>query len=214
MSAHVPSFSVREMLRSHTDLSLELLAGEGGLDRRITVPRIQKPGLALAGFVEQVHPERVQILGSTELGYLKSLPVERARSGIAGFLRMEPACVIVTKGQDVPEDLLNYANETRVPILRTPMASSMVIDGVEQGSVTTRPLPLQRWQGATVTTWPRKLRCTRCTWPTPLHSGHVDAEVPLRAPEPEQVGQLPMRFSLIFLDAPWAISSSVSLSRT
>ena len=132
MSAHVPSFSVREMLRSHTELSLELLAGDGGLDRRITVPRIQKPGLALAGFVEQVHPERVQILGSTELGYLKSLSVERARAGIAGFLRMEPACVIVTKGQDVPEDLLLIANETRVPILRTPMASSMVIDGVER----------------------------------------------------------------------------------
>src|SRR5215212_2561023 len=132
MSAHVPSFSVREMLRSHTDLSLELLAGEYGLDRRITVPRIQKPGLALAGFVEQVHPERVQILGSTELGYLKSLPVDRARAGIAGFLRMEPACVIVTKGQDVPEDLLDVANETRVAILRTPLASSTVIDGVER----------------------------------------------------------------------------------
>jgi HPr kinase/phosphorylase len=131
-SARVPSFSIREMLRNHTELGLELLAGEGGLERRVTVPRIQKPGLALAGFVEQVHPERVQVLGSTELGYLKSLPVERARAGIAGFLRMQPACVIVTKGQDVPEDLLEVANDTQVPILRTRMASSALIDGVER----------------------------------------------------------------------------------
>jgi HPr kinase/phosphorylase len=132
MSAKVPSFSIRQMLRSHTQLGLELLAGEGGLERQVTVPRIQKPGLALAGFVEQVHPERVQVLGSTELGYLKSLSVDQARAGISGFLRMQPACVIVTKGQDVPEDLLEVANATRVPILRTRLASSALIDGVER----------------------------------------------------------------------------------
>jgi HPr kinase/phosphorylase len=131
-TAHIPSFSVRELLRAHTELELELLAGEGGLDRRVSVPRIQKPGLALAGFVEQVHPERVQILGSTELGYLKSLTVEKARAGIQGFLAMEPACAVVTKGQDIPEDLLILANEARVPVLRTRIASSAVIDGLER----------------------------------------------------------------------------------
>jgi HPr kinase/phosphorylase len=131
-TAHIPSFSVRELLRAHTELELELLAGEGGLDRRVSVPRIQKPGLALAGFVEQVHPERVQILGSTELGYLKSLTAEQARAGIKGFLAMEPACAVVTKGQDIPEDLLILANEARVPVLRTRIASSAVIDGLER----------------------------------------------------------------------------------
>jgi HPr kinase/phosphorylase len=123
---------VRELLRAHTELELELLAGEGGLDRRVSVPRIQKPGLALAGFVEQVHPERVQILGSTELGYLKSLPADRARAGIKGFLAMQPACTVVTKGQDIPQDLLDLANEARVPVLRTKVASSAVIDGIER----------------------------------------------------------------------------------
>ena len=131
-SAHVPSFSVRELLRAHTELELELVAGEGGLDRRVSVPRIQKPGLALAGFVEQVHPERVQILGSTELGYLKSLSADKARSGIKGFLAMQPACTVVTKGQDIPQDLLDLANDARVPVLRTPVASSAVIDGIER----------------------------------------------------------------------------------
>jgi HPr kinase/phosphorylase len=38
----------------------------------------------------------------------------------------------VTKGQDVPEDLMDVANATRVPILRTRMASSALIDGVER----------------------------------------------------------------------------------
>jgi HPr kinase/phosphorylase len=132
MSARVPSFTVRSLLSSDTGLGLELLAGGAGLDRRITVPRIQKPGLALAGYVQQVHPERVQVLGSTELGYLQSLPPAEARRGIDGFLGVGPSCVLVTKGLDVPLDLLERGNEARVPILRSKLASSAVIDGIER----------------------------------------------------------------------------------
>ena len=131
-ASRAPNLTVRTLQSSNQELGLELLAGEAGLDRKIGVPRIQKPGLALAGYVSQVHPERVQILGSTELGYLKSLPVERARAGIAGFLRMEPACVVVTKGQTVPMDLLELGNRAEVPILRTHLPSSKLIDGVER----------------------------------------------------------------------------------
>jgi HPr kinase/phosphorylase len=126
-----PSLTVRELLGNH-ELGLELLAGEPGLDRRIGVPRIQKPGLALAGYRSQVHPERVQVLGSTELGYLASLTIDQARVGIEGFLATGPACVIVTKGQNVPMDLLEMGNRALVPVLRTSMPSSQLIDGVER----------------------------------------------------------------------------------
>jgi HPr kinase/phosphorylase len=132
MAARVPSLSVRALLGAQSGLELELLAGEAGLDRQVSVPRIQKPGLALAGFVGQVRPERVQILGATELGYLASLPPAEARRGIDGFLSVEPACVIVTKGLDVPMDLIEVANQLRVPVLRTRMVSSGAIDTVQQ----------------------------------------------------------------------------------
>ena len=58
-----PMLTVRSLLDEGSGLRLVLLAGESGLGRRITIHRIQKPGLALAGFVRQVHPERVQVLG-------------------------------------------------------------------------------------------------------------------------------------------------------
>src|SRR4051812_18565843 len=97
-----PTVTVRSLLDEGTELRLTLLAGESGLGRRITVQRIQKPGLALAGFVRQVHPERVQILGATEISYLETLSEEAARQSVQSFLSLDPACVVVTKGLEVP----------------------------------------------------------------------------------------------------------------
>jgi len=74
----------------------------------------------------------VQIPGATELGYLASLSPSDARRGIDGFLSVEPACVIVTKGLDVPMDLIEVANQLRVPVLRTKLVSSAAIDTVQQ----------------------------------------------------------------------------------
>ncbi|MCA9638506.1 MAG: HPr kinase/phosphorylase, partial [Myxococcales bacterium] len=50
-------------------LELSLISDWGELDRKITRPRIQKAGLALSGFVKHVFPDRLQILGLTELDY-------------------------------------------------------------------------------------------------------------------------------------------------
>lgn len=126
-----PILTVRSLLGESAGLRLVLLAGEAGLGRRITFHRVQKPGLALAGYVRQVHPERVQILGATELSYLASLPLSEARHGIETFLALEPACVMVTKGLDVPADLLTLANARGVPLLRTPLTSSTAIEAVQ-----------------------------------------------------------------------------------
>ena len=76
-AARTPILTVRALLGESAGLRLVLLAGEAGLGRRITLHRVQKPGLALAGYVRQVHPERVQILGATELSYLASMPPTR-----------------------------------------------------------------------------------------------------------------------------------------
>jgi HPr kinase/phosphorylase len=46
------------------DLRLTLLAGKRGLSRRIASTRIQKPGLALAGYTSNLHKERVQVLAT------------------------------------------------------------------------------------------------------------------------------------------------------
>jgi HPr kinase/phosphorylase len=124
--------TVRSLLDESSGLRLVLLAGEAGLARRISNQRIQKPGLALAGYVKQVHPERVQILGSTEISYLQTLTEEDARRSVDSFMSLDPACVIVTKGLDVPKVLLDSAEKMGVPLLRTPIVSSTAIDAIQK----------------------------------------------------------------------------------
>jgi len=127
-----PMLTVRSLLDEGSGLRLVLLAGESGLGRRITIHRIQKPGLALAGYVRQVHPERVQVLGATEISYLETLPEDEARRSIDSFLSLNPACVVVTKGLDVPRLLLDGADRVGVPLLRTPLVSSAAIDSIQK----------------------------------------------------------------------------------
>jgi HPr kinase/phosphorylase len=128
---NVPLLTVRSLLDESAGLRLVLLAGEKGLGRRITVARIQKPGLALAGFVQQVHPERVQVLGATEISYAASLAEEPARASVEGFVALNPACIVVTKGLDIPTVLLDACERLGVPLLRTPMLSSHAIDAIQ-----------------------------------------------------------------------------------
>jgi HPr kinase/phosphorylase len=112
-------------------LRLVLLAGEGGLGRTITVSRVQKPGLALAGYVRQVHPDRVQVLGATEITFLASLTADESRHGIEALMTLDPACVVVTKGLDVPGHMLTVAEARGIPVMRTPLVSSALIEALQ-----------------------------------------------------------------------------------
>ena len=73
---------VEGLFAADDGLCLEIVAGRAGLHRRITAPRIQKPGLALTGFTQHTHPERLQVLGLTEIAYLDTLDSERRRFGL------------------------------------------------------------------------------------------------------------------------------------
>ena len=113
------------------DLRLTLLAGKQGLSRRVSAVRIQKPGLVLAGFTEYLHKERVQVFGNTEMSYLATLPREKAVGVLREFFTQEVACLVVTKGLEVPPEMLAAAEGAGVPLLRTTHLSSTFIEYVQ-----------------------------------------------------------------------------------
>jgi HPr kinase/phosphorylase len=113
------------------DLRLSLLAGKQGLSRRISASRIQKPGLVLAGFTEYLHRERVQVFGNTEMSYLATLPRDRAAAVLRQFFSQDVACLVVTKGLEIPPELSSAADEAGVALLRTTHLSSTFIESVQ-----------------------------------------------------------------------------------
>lgn len=112
------------------DLGLEILAGSEGLDRNIAAPRIQKPGLALAGFLDQIQEERIQILGETELSYLKTLDPPVAEKRLEVLASTAISCLILTRSQDPPPMLPVFCERFNLPLLRSPHSSSTLIRGI------------------------------------------------------------------------------------
>jgi len=120
--------TVREFLTAPTlGLDLELLRGEEGLDKEIRSPRIQKLGMALAGFTEYIHEDRVQVLGSSEANYLRALDSEARKAAIQRLRKFRICCIVVTKGLEIPEELLELSGEERIPLLRSTDLSSISI---------------------------------------------------------------------------------------
>jgi HPr kinase/phosphorylase len=112
-------------------LGLGFLAGErGAASRLLDVPRIQKLGLALAGFAHYVHRGRVQVVGQSEIGFLTQLTPERRREAIANVEFGKISCVLVTKGLVPPAEFVAACEEAALPVVQTPLVSSVAINAV------------------------------------------------------------------------------------
>ena len=109
------------------DLDLEILAGEKGMDRAIRIARIQKPGLALAGYLDQLHRERIQILGATEFSYLKTLDKDLADERLDQLCSAGVSCLIIAKSLEAPRSLMGLCDLHEVPLLRSPEITSSLI---------------------------------------------------------------------------------------
>jgi HPr kinase/phosphorylase len=124
-----PAITVRELVeKAPPEMSIEVLAGENGLSsRRIDSPRIQKLGLALAGFSHYTHSGRVQIVGQSEIGYLEQLGPERKAEALAFLDIKKISCILITKNLSPPLELFQIAAENDLPLLRTGLVSSGAI---------------------------------------------------------------------------------------
>ena len=90
----------------------------------ISVPRINRPGLQLAGFFDYYESERIQLLGKTEMNYLERLEPAVRRERMEAFLATCPAAVVVTSGLALSEEELAIAEGYAVPVLCTNDRSS------------------------------------------------------------------------------------------
>ncbi|MEH7305351.1 HPr(Ser) kinase/phosphatase [Neobacillus drentensis] len=104
--------------------NLELVSGEEGINRPITMSDISRPGIEMAGYFEFYPAERIQLLGKTELSFFEMLSdAERASRMDRLCTDITPA-IIVTRDIEVPIELIEASERESVPVLRVGMKTT------------------------------------------------------------------------------------------
>jgi HPr kinase/phosphorylase len=120
--------AVRDLLGPEAAiLQLRIAGGRAGLDHEVQQSRVQRPGLALTGYTDYVRYGRVQIMGASEVGYLRKLTPRRRAAILEKLARCRISCFVVTKGLAPPPELLAAAEARGIPLLLTPLESTPLI---------------------------------------------------------------------------------------
>lgn len=121
-------------MKSKYSISLDVLIKEFQLESvylpvspkeiQISSTEVERPGLALAGFLEMFDPLRVQIIGRAETKYLSELSHEKRLECLDAYMKMKPVAIVITSKIQAFEEMTELAEKYSVPIVRTSVRTS------------------------------------------------------------------------------------------
>lgn len=127
----MPYLSVQNFFDGIKDrLKLSLLTPTVPLTRKIHSLEVHRPGLAFSGFYDYFAFDCVQILGKTEIRFLKKLQDRRRQINLRRFFSYRIPCIIISKQQTVPRGFLEQSIHSAIPIFRSPFRTARVVSEV------------------------------------------------------------------------------------
>lgn len=93
----------------------------------VASPDLNRPGLALSGYLDYFNRDRIQMLGKNEYGFLDSLSSEERLQRMDDLLKNKPPAVIITRSLEVLPEVEECCRRYEVPLLRTGEATSGVM---------------------------------------------------------------------------------------
>jgi HPr kinase/phosphorylase len=113
--------SARELFDQQRErLGLRWLAGRRGEDHVLESVDTVARRPSLAGYLNAIYPNKVQILGSEELTWLDSLDSRLRWETIEKIMQFRPLALVISKDQICPEDLRLAAEESETPLWTSP----------------------------------------------------------------------------------------------
>ncbi len=109
-------------------LGLKLVAGANGLKRFIREPTVNRPGLALAGFTKYFACRRIQVIGSAEATFLKSLGNEERAQRYKELFQSRVPCVVFCRGINPDRLFLKAAEDADTPVFKSPLITMKFIN--------------------------------------------------------------------------------------
>lgn len=110
----------------------EIVTGDSeSLERIITLPDTNRPGLELAGYFPDSQTKRLVILGEKEIGYIEEEMDEISQRRSFEFLTSDNTpCIIVAHGYECPAILKEISERKNFPVFKTPNRTTDVVVGV------------------------------------------------------------------------------------
>lgn len=113
-----------------TSLKWQWVAGLGASERRFDAVAVRKArsGADLVGYLNYIHPYRIQIIGEREAAYLTHGNAEDCERRVARIITLEPPALIVADGQKSPDALVSMCERIQLPMFETLESAAFVID--------------------------------------------------------------------------------------
>ena len=108
-------------------LKLSLVAGDEGLKKVIKEKSINRPGIALSGFLESFAARRIQLFGAGEMAYMKTLSHADQEDILLKFAELKIPCIVVSRDLDPTRIMIEVANRYDIALFRTPMSSKDIV---------------------------------------------------------------------------------------
>ena len=119
-------------------LKWEWVAGLGASERRFdeVAVRSARSGADLVGYLNYIHPYRVQILGEREIAYLSNASPDDCKRRIARIVTLEPPVLVLADNQVAPDALVSMCERAQIPMFSTHESSAFVIDVLRANETT------------------------------------------------------------------------------
>jgi HPr kinase/phosphorylase len=116
--------------RMTNELDLEVIAGFQGIGRPVYVSDVNRPGLALGGYLDYFADNRVQILGNTEIHYMEGLTTAQLQHRLEQMFSFEIPAFLLSRSLRPRNIVLDMCNRRGVPVLRSRRNTDEVISRV------------------------------------------------------------------------------------
>ena len=105
--------------------SLEVIYTPCPVEERMVISAdVNRPGLALSGYLDYFDSDRIQVMGMNEHGFLENLPQDLRQSHLSDLMGTNPPAVIVCRDLPIMHELLEACREHGVPLLRSKESTS------------------------------------------------------------------------------------------
>ncbi len=114
----------------HFDDAMNVIAGHQGIGRQVYVGDLNRPGLALSGYLDYFASDRVQILGNTEIHYMERLPTSALEYRLENLFSFEIPAFVLSRDLRPVNLFLDMCNRRGIPVISSPLSTDELISRV------------------------------------------------------------------------------------